>query len=250
MDFETKLAAAGDILEKLAAEQGLNVRDFTENEITDLLTTIMGDDTSKVASEEPQYAAQEQQYSEQPQGQLTYGQVMAEVVKVASANGYDIGQATPEQLDEAVQKMASVLSTPGYFEKQAALNEKVAEADAMGRIMAHAYVDELGKLAAAAEGSEAEKRASFIGSVKAAADMPEQFKHQGHEKCKECGKHPCECKEEKEEKKASFAKAASDRAAELLIYSGINPSTGEKFASEQEALDAGAKLILQSKGYV
>ena len=42
MVFETKLAAAGDILEKLAAEQGLNVRDFTENEITDLLTTIMG----------------------------------------------------------------------------------------------------------------------------------------------------------------------------------------------------------------
>jgi hypothetical protein len=165
---------------------------------------------------------------------------MAEVVKVASANGYDISQASPEELDQAVQKMAELLMTPGYFEKQAALQEKVAEADAMGRIMAHAYVDELSKLAAKEEECE--------------------------ECCKKCDKDPCVC--DKAEKKAAllqdvaqgstptteepsdFAKAASARAAEYLIENGINPQTGEKFASDQEAIDAAAALILQHKGYL
>lgn len=229
MDFETKLAAAGDVLEKLAAERGLTVNDFTEQEVGDLLTQIMGEKTA--SDDDETYYEEEKVASYYEDPQLTYGEVMSEVVKVAAANGYDINQASPAELDEAVQKMAELLTSPGYFEKQAALNEKVAEADAMGRIMAHAYVDELSKLAAAE-----------------CADC-----------CEKCGKDPCVC--DKAEKKASlyaavqgeesdYTKAASARAAEYLIENGINPATGEKFASDQEAVDAGATLILQHKGYL
>lgn len=258
MDFETKLAAAGDVLEKLASERGLNVADFTEQEVSDLLSTIMGEDGDKTAAEAPiapAAAPSAKTAAEAPSGpQLTYGQVMAEVVKVASANGYDITQASPAELDDAVQKMATLLSTPGYLEKQAALQEKVAEADAMGRIMAHAYVDELGKFAAKVaedkkdedkDEKKEEKKASLVRALrgKTAGEMPEAFKK--HVK----GKDEKD-EDEAEEKKAAFAKQASLFATERLILAGINPATGAKFASEQEALTAASDLILTQKGYL
>lgn len=259
MDFETKLAAAGETLEKLAAERGLSLNDFTEQETVDLLTTIMGESPKLAEEHAPEEEDEEHRKEKKMEkkeahvSQLTYGQVMHEVAKVAAANGYDISQASPAELDDAVQKMAALLSNPEYLTKQAALQEKIAEADAMGRVMAHAYVDELGKLAAEAhEGDEeekkeeeekaekekAEKKASLYRSVKSAGEMPAALKEHFEKKDKE------------EEKKASFAKAASLRAAELLILNGINPETGAKFASDQEALDAGAALVLQSKGYL
>jgi hypothetical protein len=352
MDFETKLAAAGETLEKLAAERGLSLNDFTEQETVDLLTTIMGEGGAKVADvtdegahylpellpfgssyvgmqrgakagrplegalrgfaggtaggilggipgtalrmamrdsvpaqmlggaaqfagslaggahgtdlatrgllqdaeKQKRLQAFEEAAAAAKQASLTYGEVMHEVAKVAAANGYDISQASPAELDDAVQKMAALLSDPEYLTKQAALQEKIAEADAMGRVMAHAYVDELGKLAAAEqekseedekedEKEKAEKKASFYRSVKSAGEMPAALKE--HMKKKDD-----EEDEDEEEKKASFAKAASLRAAELLILNGVNPETGYKFASQQEALDAGAALVLQSKGYI
>lgn len=269
MDFETKLAAAGDVLEKLASERGLNVADFTEQEVSDLLSTIMGEDGDKTAAEAPiapAAAPSAKTAAEAPSGpQLTYGQVMAEVVKVASANGYDITKASPAELDDAVQKMATLLSTPGYLEKQAALQEKVAEADAMGRIMAHAYVDELGKFAAKVaedkkdekdeDEKKEEKKASLVRALrgKTAGEMPEAFKKHLKGKDGDKDKHEkgeSEEKEEAEEKKAAFAKQASLLATERLIVAGINPATGAKFASEQEALTAASDLILAQKGYL
>lgn len=268
MDFETKLAAAGDVLEKLAAERGLNVADFTEQEVSDLLTTIMGEDggdktayeAAPAAPSTPAAPAKTASAAAPAAPQLTYGQVMAEVVKVASANGYDITQATPEELDDAVQKMATLLTTPGYLEKQAALQEKIAEADAMGRIMAHSYVDELGKIAAKVaeeskdekkkeEDEKEEKKASLVRALrKTAGEMPEAFKKK-HDK-DEHEKGESKEKEEAEEKKAAFAKQASLLAAERLIIAGINPTTGTKFASEQEQLAAASDLILAQKGYL
>ncbi len=253
-DFETKLAAAGETFEKLAAERGLSISDFNEQETFDILSTIMGEggpektasDTTTPAAAAPAAPAApavDKTASATPAPQLTYGQVMAEVVKVASANGYDINKATPAELDDAVQKMAALLSDPGYMQKQAALREKIAEADAMGRVMAHSYVDELGKIAA-----------------KTAA-----------EECKDDKKKE---EEEKAEKKAALARAlqaktasatpapaapaaaptdiaklAALRAEEHLVLSGVNPATGEKFASQEEAVDAAAALILRQKGY-
>ena len=313
MDFETKLAAAGETLEKLAAERGLSLNDFTEQETVDLLTTIMGDKEAAnmdesilargaeagrpiegmtratlgalagagaggvagaglggalgyglghmggygglgarlgagvggiagigagghlgadvatrglgdMANQQKMLALlqaqQEAAGAKEASAELTYGQVMHEVAKVAAANGYDISQASPAELDDAVQKMATLLSNPEYLTKQAALQEKIAEADAMGRVMAHAYVDELGKLAAAEqekseedekedEKEKAEKKASFYRSVKSAGEMPAALKE--HMKKKDD-----EEDEDEEEKKASFAKAASLRAAAPL----------------------------------
>ncbi len=200
---------------------------------------------------------------------FTYGEVMAEVVKFAADNNIDLKAVPPAELDDAVVKMAAhmaAMATPEMQQKQAALREKAAEADAMGRVMAHAYADELGKIAAAQKTAEkpedekkedekekAEKKAAFVQQLlkgKTAGEMPEAFKK--HMKGKEHGEPDADDKgkDEKEEKeKEAFAKQASLRAAELLILDGINPTTGAKFASDQERLDAGAALILAQKGY-
>lgn len=247
-DFETKLAAAGETFEKLAAERGLSISDFNEQETFDILSTIMGEgEPEKTASAAPVApaaapaapVAAPTKTASASQPQLTYGQVMAEVVKVASANGYDINKATPAELDDAVQKMAALLSDPGYMQKQAALQEKIAEADAMGRVMAHSYVDELSKIAAA----------------KAAAEEPKDEKKEDEEKAekkaalaralqaKTAAATPAPAPS------ADIAKLAAFRAEEHLVLSGVNPATGEKFASQEEAVDAAAALILRQKGY-
>lgn len=270
-DFETKLAAAGELLEKLASERGLSVSDFTEEETMDLLGTIMGEGTGDVGGgTAPAEVSAPAKIASAPAAapapvaapgttKVAYQVALAEVMKVAQANGFDLNKATPEELHSAVENMQEVMSDPQYGVKQAAFEEKIAEADALGRVMAHAYVDELGKIASATTATPAtavtpapdvsEKKAAFVRELRAkvAGEMPPQFA--AHAKGKGEGKGDDEDKDEKE-KKAAFEKAASLRAAEVLVASGINPETGSKFASDQEQVEYGAKLILQQKGYL
>lgn len=269
-DFETKLAAAGEMLEKLASERGLSVSDFTEEETMDLLSTIMGEGTgdagggatpavepAKVASVQPTVAPAAPAATPAPTTKVAYQVALAEVMKIAQANGFDLNKASPEELHATVEQMQQTMSDPNWQTKQAAFQEKIAEADALGRVMAHAYVDELSKIAAAQQPAApqdlAEKKAAFVRDLRAkvAGEMPPQFaahakgKGEGDDKDKKD-------KDEKDEaeKKAAFEKAASLRAMEVLVASGVNPETGEKFASAQDQVDYGAKLILLQKGYL
>lgn len=274
--FEQKLASAGVAFEKIATEYGLKVSDFTETEINDILTTLMDGGTpvpaDKTASA-PAPAAPApsapppvaDKTASAPEPKLTYGQVMSEVLKFAQANNVDLTKETPEAIDAAVQKMAAFLSDPEAQKKQAALNEKYAEADAMGRVMAHAYVDELGKIASSTTAEktedekkkeeEAEKKAALVrhlASGKTAGEMPEAFKK--HLKGKDEGddKSKDESKKDEDEKKEAAAKiaaAAEILAMEKLILAGTDPSTGAKFASEEAQVEAAANLLLAKKGY-
>lgn len=288
--FETKLAGAGDLFEKYAAEHGLSVTDFTEQETMDIISTLLGDEGktasaltpgasagagTAIASTAPSTtpasgAAAPPKVAAAEEPKFTYGEVMSEVTKFASEHGIDLSKQTPAELDAAVVKMASYMAqaqTPEFQQKQAALQEKYAEADAMGRVMAHAYVDELGKIAKVAEDEKpedkekreekekAEKKAAFISALraKAAGEMPEAFKKHMMGKGKDDEDKDEKSDKDKDEKaekeKEAFAKQASLRAAELLILDGINPATGAKFASDQERLDAGANIILEARGY-
>lgn len=271
--FETKLAAAGEALTKLASDRGLSLNDFTEEETIDLLSTIMGEGGGsdgggapaadpKVASAAPVIPAQAAP-AQAGTAKVAYVEALAEVMKVAQANGFDLNTAAPAEVHAAVEQMQTIMADPSYATKQAALQEKVAEADALGRVMAHAYVDELSKIAAKTasddhdaddEKKKSEKKAALVRDLrsKVAGEMPAAFA--AHIKGKGKGKggddEDDKGKKEEEEKKASFAKQASLRAAEVLIENGINPATGAKFASDAEKVEAGASLILQQKGYV
>jgi len=64
--------------------------------------------------------------------------------KVAAANGYDIDQMTNEQIVELARHLNFVQT-----DEEKVAQARIEEADTQGRIMAHAYVDELRKLGAA-----------------------------------------------------------------------------------------------------
>jgi len=269
-DFETKLAAAGEIFEKLASERGLTINDFSDDEAADILQQIMEGDTSsaeepKLAEEEPVAApvapASAPAFSaeEQKVAQLLYAQAYQEVTKMAAAQNIDVTTVDPEELHDAVLKQAALMSDPTYQAKVAALQEKVAEADMLGRVMAHSYVDELAKIAAKTAGdappSEAkdedkdknEKKASLVAAAaslraKQAGEVPPQFAKDKDEK-----KDEDKDKEKEEaEKKASFVAA---RVQAHLLAQGIDPTTGQKLASAEE-IDAEALKILKEKGWI
>lgn len=102
----------------------------------------------------------------------------------------------PPKKDEKKDEEKEAAARREYAEKRAAA-EKIAEADSMGRIMAHAYVDELKKIA------EAGKTAAFPpGFVPGGGKGGEEKKEEKGEK-----------KEEKEDEK----KKESQARAEALI---------------------------------
>lgn len=261
MDFDTKMTAAGELLEKLAAERGMTLQDFTEEETIDLLGTIMNGDgggdagtadvkTASVATVPAPAPVQ------QPTTKVAYADALAEVMKLAAANGHDLNKTSAEELHKNVEYMQQVMSDPQYQQKQAAFQEKIAEADALGRVMAHAYVDELGKIAAQTTPEPttdtlAEKKAAFVRELRAkvAGEMPPQFAAHAKGKGDKDKEKGDDKDKEDAEKKASFEKAAALRAAEHLVSEGINPATGAKFASDQERIDAAALILLQQKGY-
>lgn len=274
-EFETKLAQAGDTFEKIAAEHGLNLSDFTEQEAMDVVSMLMGED--KVASVEtpaaqtpapaaPAPAAKVAAATEQPQPQFTYGEVMSEVAKFAAANNFDLASLKPAELDDAVNKMAALMveqQKPEFKEKQAQLQEKFAEADAMGRAMAHSFHDELGKLKVAGEMSSedkkkkeeeerTEKKAALIRKLasKTAGELPPALAaHMKGKGGKPEGDHGHEEDKDEEKEKKAFADKVAAAAAEKLVLQGINPETGAKFASEEERVDYASSFLLKQKGY-
>lgn len=254
-DFETKIAAAGDLFQKLAAERGLTMDDFTEEEATEFLTTIMGKTASEV-EQELKVAAAAAPAPAAPAApaptkvaSVSYGTAMAEVIKLAQANNVDISKSTPAEIDDAVVKMASLMSDPAYTEKQAALQEKVAESDMMGRVMARSFADELGKI------SENAKTAQKADLLKVAGEMPEAFKKhlagkgKGDDKDDKGEDKKDEDKDDKE-KEAQLKLASEVRAAELLLASGVHPFTGQKIASVEDNVEARAQLLLLQRGWL
>lgn len=259
-DFETKIAAAGDLFQKLAAERGLTMDDFTEEEATEFLTTIMGKTAAEVEQElkvaaaapapaAPTTPAAPESPAKVASASVSYGTAMAEVIKLAQANNFDISKSTPAEIDDAVVKMASLMSDPAYTEKQAALQEKVAESDMMGRVMARSFADELGKI------SENAKTAQKADLLKVAGEMPEAFKKhlagkgKGDDKDDKGEDKKDEDKDDKE-KEAQLKLASEVRAAEHLLANGIHPFTGVKIASVEDNVEARAQLLLLQRGWL
>jgi hypothetical protein len=276
-DFEQKLASAGEMFEKLANEQGLSIEDFSDDEAADILTQIM--DGGAGPAIEPKTASVETPAPAAPvaappaaapsietklaSDPVLYAQAFQEVTKQAEAAGVDVKTVDPKELHEAVVKQASLMSDPAYQAKVAALNEKIAEADMLGRVMAHSYVDELAKIAAKTAGEEQpkdeekekqEKKAAFVAALRAkqAGEMPPAFaahvKGKGEGKDDEGKDKDDEKKKEEAEKKASLITA---RVQAHLLSQGIDPTTGEKLAAaDQSEIDQAALAVLKAKGWV
>lgn len=184
--FGTKVASAED-LEKTAQqeffvglcnEQGIKLAELSDKEVQQLWDVAM--DMRKEAGEMPPQFAKKDEKGEKP----------------GDKEGKE--HEAKEKEKEAAAKEAAAVSE--FNEKRAAA-VKVAEADAMGRIMAHSFVEELNKIT--------EKTAGF----------PFPPKKDGEEKGEKK-------KDGKDEEKGEKKEASSAEKAAALIASFQNKTAG------------------------
>ena len=154
-----------------------------------------------------------------------------ELWKAASAESKAEEKKEDKKKEEAEKKAAA--ATQEWQEKRA-MAEKVAEADALGRIMAHSYVDELQKIAAANK----------------VAEFPPQFMKgkkddKGEEKME--GGKPEGKKDEKEEDEKK--KESQDRANALIAkLAGIKSGSSSTPNLDEQAA-AHAVEMLKAAGH-
>lgn len=145
-ELDAELVAAGQVLGELAKEAGVDLNDLSEQDVADLLLQLRGEDSSGT---EQTPSVEQNKEASQMDTQITYADVAAELAKVAQEEGIDIGTVSREEYHAAFDELAEKMQDPGYYETQ----EKIAEAEEIGRIMARSFVDEL-------EGLDSEKVAA------------------------------------------------------------------------------------------
>lgn len=144
--------------------------------------------------------------------------------QVAELYNHTFGKeaAAPEDLeptaDDEVAKIAAAAQQE--FVAQQEWQEKVAEADKLGRVMAHAYVQEMNEIASSQGG-----HAKVAGEMPAAFAANAEKKDEGEDKkCKDCGKSDCDCPAAKDGDKEASAidRLAGRHAVELAKEAGFD----------------------------
>lgn len=146
-ELDPEIQAAALLLEKYAADAGLDLNAMPEEEFVGLLHQIAGSNTTPVGDDGTNQVKEASM--EQQQIQLTPQDVHLELTKVAAAEGVDINTVSREEYHELFNAMVQEMQDPAYAEKVAAEEAAMAEAYAnyeAGDRMADAF---LLKLAAA-----------------------------------------------------------------------------------------------------
>lgn len=198
--LDADLAVAAEVLEKVAAEQGVDLNTLSQYQIVELLTELM---PSKVAAEEheeketpAEEKAEEKAKKETKEEKkeagvakapatglpetVTFADVAVELGKYAAANNIDLSKVSREAYHEAFDKMAAAMTSPEFAaEKQAAaeMEAKLAEADVIGRAMARSFMDEQAKIANAPSMKEVYAAARGLGGKGAVGAGYEALKH-------------------------------------------------------------------------
>lgn len=168
-DLDVELAAAGEMLQKIAEEQGVDLNELSDDDVAELMVDLM----PKAASDGG-YVAEAGQGSSIP-GELTFADVAVELSKRASDEQIDLSSLSREDYHAAFNAVASSMTSPDYaYEKQAEAEatSKLAEADALGRFMARAFVDEQDKIAREIAVGTKPGLADRIDAISAPMDRP------------------------------------------------------------------------------
>jgi len=157
-DVDAHLAAAGDLVSKIAAEEGVDLNAFSDEEVGAMINEVAfgGGGQPKVAHERS------------ASSEITVADVAQELSKVAAAEGVDLSDLSREEYSAALNAMHGEMSDPSYYQSKVAMEEKVAEADMLGRVMAHSFMDEREKIALTM-GEAKERGSAALGSAKTRA---------------------------------------------------------------------------------
>ncbi len=210
-----------ELFAKLAAKEGIELDKLSEEQIQTLWDNTFGTPENKTAA--------------------AHGHKHGHKAAAAACHGHKHGhKQASANVNEAAQAE--------WAEKRAAA-EKIAEADFLGRVMAHAYVNELSKIGEELQSKTASAEVTSLKDrlLKVAGELPPWLKGKGEEKGEKKpedkgDKKPEEKKEEKEEKKASASAldlASAEYAVDLVGKAGGDPKeAAEKVAA---VLTLGAK---------
>lgn len=127
---------AYDTIVKIAEEEGVDLDDLSDEQVQELIEELV--------EEQAERNERNEGGEEVKEAHLTYADVAHELAKIAQVNGIDITQVSAEEYNAAFDKLASEMSDPSYWESQ----QKIAEADYIGRVMAQSFYDESQKIAA------------------------------------------------------------------------------------------------------
>jgi hypothetical protein len=223
--------ATVDLFLKLAAEQNIDLKAMTDAQVQQLYSTF----SEKVAAGTPAAPA-------------------------PAAAPAATKTASEKKLEEHEKKLEEAKKE---HEEKHAMAKKAEEADIMGRIMAHAYVHELKKIAAEAT-KTAELPPALLEHMKGKEehkpehDGKEEKKHEEHEEHKEHEEKKASALDElgaqravAMAKEANFDEAQAQRKIAAVLELGLCPQTTKtaSVADVQEAIGIRALELLEKAGY-
>jgi hypothetical protein len=184
-------------LQKLSAQENVDLSQLSPEQQEQLVQQILAGQQPAVPQGQPQ-PGQPQQAA--PQGQPVQP------------------QGDPSQMDQAQVQELMMKEAQAKFE----------EADFLGRAMAHAYVNELEKIA------EEGKLPAFMQGSGTATDKSSKTSAEPSKSSKEKSKSDKTEKSGTTKTAALVEKLAEARAAEILVANGINPETGAPVEAQGE----------------
>jgi hypothetical protein len=152
-DLDTELAAAGELLQKIAQQEGVDLSELSDEDVAELMVDLL----PKTAADEGEHKSAREEYEYRKRetkmaSEITFADVAVELSKVAANEGIDLDGLSRGQYHELFDIVAESMQDPDYMENKLAQDEanaKLAEADALGRYMARAFMDEQQKIARA-----------------------------------------------------------------------------------------------------
>ncbi len=252
------------LLQKLAADENLDLSQFSPEELQQLLAEVLGDEGAAEAMGAVPGQALQQPGTQQPP---VAGQDMNPTQLGGQApRAFAPAAQAPQQV--APQVPAAVMQQQAPQQDQAALQKEAAakfeEADMLGRVMAHAYTQELEKIAAS---KTAGKMDAVKGALNSAKNRAGHMAERGAAKVRSygtaagmkgrdaAGKAGAFGKKNKgaigaaaggaaagfaagrmSKEASAFEKLAEMQAAEILSATGYDPSTGvDTFSQPDQA---------------
>ncbi len=270
--FDARLAETGVLYEKLAAAEGVDISQLSDEIVAGHLMELMGTAQPKIAEEAPM---------------TIHPAVFSELSKIAAANNIDLSKLSAEDLAQHCVELEAAMQEPGYgkqaeqaeAEVQAAATaeaEKVAARE-MGAEMAVGFYAKMSELEEeknkeeaereAAKEEEAKKEAAAMGEAAKKLKDAVASKTRGavNKGLEGYGTHGSKIRAgaalagaagagvaagraSKTSADEAFETVVLNRAAEMLKASGIDPETGEKVASDDD-INVAAIELLRAKGY-
>lgn len=260
------------LLNKLAADGNVDLSQFSPEELQALLTEVMGDEAQGQNGGQPlpgqqmpgQDMGQQMGQQQAPQSPMMGNGLPGQPSAFAPAAQQQQGQQQPPQGMQPFQMAAQQQGGGDAASMQKEAAAKFDEADLLGRVMAHAYTQELEKIAADKTagrfGAAKESVKGAVGGAKnRASHFAERASAKAHSKATEYGMKARAHKgaigaaaatgaagfaagRMSKSKEAAagpyFMKLAEMNAADILSSAGYDPSTGQDTTAAQQTPDA------------